>query len=313
MGASLRGLNSSFNLFALPIPQAGGGKIVFASDREGLAQTYLMNADGSGQTRLSDGGGNDDNPRWSPQGSTILFQSDRNDPVNGYNDIYVMNADGSGQTRLTWGDGPFRDEQPIWSPDGTKLAFSSTRDSVVETWQETDEDGGVVQRTAVRTNKEVYVMNADGSNQVRLTDSLGNDDSSSWSPDGSRIIFRRDRERDCCDPNSQIWVMAADGTGQVNLSGNQYGDYSASWSAGGGSKTLPAAAAASAPPSPANQVTINFNNLAGHTVVHDQYLPYVTFSGNGFSAPSNYPYGSDVVAQVCLTLTRARTTRACRA
>ena len=71
--AAIRGLNSSFDFFALPMPQAGVGKIVFASNRDGLTQIYLMNADGSGQTSLSDNSGNDDNPRWSPQGSTILF------------------------------------------------------------------------------------------------------------------------------------------------------------------------------------------------------------------------------------------------
>ena len=358
------------------MPQAGVGKIVFASNRDGLTQIYMMNADGGGQTSLSDNSGNDDNPRWSPQGSTILFQSDRDNPETGNNDIYVMNvgatgrtrlttdpnddsaaswspdgtkiafqslrsgmfyqvysmnvdgsnqvnlsnsgasdgqpswspdgrkiafasdrdhagyasiyvmnADGSGQTRLTWGDAPFRDEQPVWSPDGTRLAFTSTRDSVIESWQETDEEGGVVQRSALRINREVYVMNADGSSQVRLTDSLGNDDSPSWSPDGSQIVFRSDRERDCCDPTSQVWVMSADGTGQVNLSGNAFGDYSASWSVIS-VKAPPSADEASA--SQANSGTINFDNLQSGTVVLDQYRPYATFSTVGFSGGYNY-------------------------
>lgn len=46
-----------------------------------------------------------------------------------------------------------------------------------------------------------------------------------------------------------------------------------------------------------NVVTVNFNNLPPGAVVTNQYLPHLTFSGNGFSAPSNYPYGTDVVTR----------------
>ncbi len=85
-------------------------------------------------------------------------------------------------------------------------------------------------------DKEIYVMNADGSGQMRLTADPGNDDSPFWSPDGSKIVFRSDRLRDCCDPTSQVWMMSADGTGVANLSGNQFGDYASSWTSGGGNQ-----------------------------------------------------------------------------
>ena len=312
--------DTSFDAVVAPIPQAGNSKIVFTSNRDGCTQIYVMNSDGSGLVRLTNNTSNDDNPRWSPNGGKILFQSDRDNSATGYRDIYVMNADGSGQTRLTsdanddsaavWSpngtkiafqsarngvnyqvyvmnadgsgqinisnstanDGQpswspdatriafasdrdqagfssiyvmnangssqtrltlngsgFRDEQPAWSPNGMKLAFTSTRDSVVETWQETDDDGGILTRTAVRSNKEVYVMNADGSAALRLTSTLENDDSPAWSPDATKIIFRSDRERDCCDPSAQVWTMNPDGSSQTLLSGNEFGNYSASW------------------------------------------------------------------------------------
>lgn len=71
-------------------------------------EIYVMNPDGSGQTRLTDNPAYDDDPAWSPDGTKIVFGSDR----DGDGEIYVMNADGSGQTNLTnhlaW------DEYPAW-------------------------------------------------------------------------------------------------------------------------------------------------------------------------------------------------------
>ncbi|HBB98402.1 MAG TPA: hypothetical protein DC054_23720 [Blastocatellia bacterium] len=313
---------SAFNLFAPPIPQPGDSKIVFASNRDGSMQIYVMNGDGSAITRLTSSGANDDYPRWSPNGNKILFQSDRDHPDTGYMDIYVMNSDGSGVTRLTndpnddgmaswspdgskivfqsirngvnyqvysmnadssnqvnlsnnsssegepsWspdgtkivfasdrdhagydsiyvmnGDGSnqhavtfsisnLEDTQPAWSSDGTRIAFVSTRDSTTETWQETDDDGNVITKSKLHINKEVYVMNADGSGQTRLTNDPANDDSPTWSPGGLAILFRSDRERDCCDPTAQIWSMNVDGTNQINLSNDNNGDYAANWRA----------------------------------------------------------------------------------
>ncbi|HBB87134.1 MAG TPA: hypothetical protein DC047_05925 [Blastocatellia bacterium] len=320
--------NYAFDLFLLPVPQAGNSKTVFASNRDGNVQIYSMNTDGSGLARLTINSSNDDHPRWSPNGTKILFQSDRDstppepdNPGPAKQDIYVMNPDGSGQTRLTtnsaddcnaeWspdgskivfqslrngsyfqvysmnadGSGqmnlsnstaadtqpswsangakiafaserdhagvpaiyvmnsngsnqtkltftgePFKDEQPIWSRDALKIAFVSTRDSVIETWQETDDDGNVIQKSALHINKEVYLMNADGSNQVRLTNTLENDDSPSWSPDNTKIIFHSDRERDTSDPTQQLWTMNVDGTNQSLIASNEFRDYSPSWS-----------------------------------------------------------------------------------
>ncbi|MGB9723151.1 MAG: TolB family protein, partial [Chloroflexia bacterium] len=71
---------------------------------------YVMNADGSGVTRLTNHPAGDKHPAWSPDGKKIAFQSER----SGGTDIYVMNADGSGVTRLT--NHPAYDGEPSWSP-----------------------------------------------------------------------------------------------------------------------------------------------------------------------------------------------------
>ncbi|HWN11639.1 MAG TPA: DUF5050 domain-containing protein [Pyrinomonadaceae bacterium] len=354
-----------FDFFAMPAPDAGSSKVVFSSNRDGNAEIYSMSPDGSSLARLTSNDFNDEHPRWSPDGTKILFQSDRDNPETGNADVYAMSTDGSGQTRLTtddtddsaavwspdgskimfqslrngqyyqiyvmnadgtnqlnvsngiaadyqpsWSpDGskiafaserdqagrpniyvmnangsnqtrltftgePFRDEQPAWSRDATTIAFVSTRDSVIETWQETDDEGGILNRSRVLTNKEVYKMNADGSNQIRLTNTLENDDSPYWSPDGTQIIFRSDRERECCDPADQVWLMNGDGINQINLSNNIFGDHGPSWSVN----------VSNAPgeifPDAAQPVTINFDNLAAGTRVTNQYAQ-VKFSAFG--------------------------------
>jgi uncharacterized repeat protein (TIGR01451 family) len=212
-----------------PVWSPDGSKIAFQSFRNGVNnQIYVMNADGSGQVNISNSTANDTQPAWSPDGSRIAFVSDRDQA--GFPSVYVMSANGSGQTRLTSSGTGFLDQQPAWSPDGTKLAFITTRDSTVVTWDEWDSLGNLVVKTKLLINKEVYVMNADGSSQVRLTNIMGNDDSPAWAPDGTKIVFRSDRDRNCCDPYEQVWAMNADGSNQVNLSNNNSGDYCPSWS-----------------------------------------------------------------------------------
>ncbi len=205
-----------------------GSRIVFQSFRNGnFYQVYVMNADGSGQVNLTNTAASDGDPSWSPDGTRIAFASDRDHA--GFKSLYVMNSNGSNQQRLTLSAANANDMQPVWSPDGSKIAFTSTRDSTTETWTETDDDGNVITKSKVHINKEVYVMNSDGSGQTRLTNTLENDDSPAWSGDGTRIVFRSERERDCCDPSAQVWMMNSDGSGQLNLSNNGWGDYAPNW------------------------------------------------------------------------------------
>jgi len=90
-----------------------GGKIAFASQRDGNYEVYTMNADGSGTIRLTTNAAADYEPTWSPDGSRIAFESGRDGVPNW--EIYVMNADGTGQRNLTNNPTPSRD--PAWSPE----------------------------------------------------------------------------------------------------------------------------------------------------------------------------------------------------
>ncbi|MFQ5879392.1 MAG: TolB family protein, partial [Dehalococcoidia bacterium] len=129
-----------------------GGRIAFHSNRDGNWEIYVMNPDGSNQTRLTNSAVTEAFASWSPAGTRIAFHSNRNDNW----DIYVMNANGSNQVRLT--TDPAVDNNPTWSPDGTQIAFHTNRDG----------------------NWEVYAMNPDGSNQTNLTNSPGVDAWPQW-------------------------------------------------------------------------------------------------------------------------------------
>jgi TolB protein len=83
-------------------------QIVFASSRDGNGEIYMINADGSGLTRLTNNPATDLYPAWSTDRKQIAFMSDR----DGNSEIYIMNADGTGVTRLT--DNPARDRFPDW-------------------------------------------------------------------------------------------------------------------------------------------------------------------------------------------------------
>jgi len=87
----------------------GEGKIAFLSERDGNLEIYVMKADGSNQTRITNNPAGDLDPCFSPDGTKIAFASERD---GGLGEIYVMKADGSNQTRLT--NNSAEDGAPSW-------------------------------------------------------------------------------------------------------------------------------------------------------------------------------------------------------
>ena len=153
-------------------------------------EIWVMNADGTDQTRLTTLQGISRGPLWSPDGTRIAFTSNR-DNSDGNPDLWVMSTDGTDQTRLTNGAIP---EGLSWSPDGTRIAFTPGHPSTFI--------------------GEIWVVNADGTDLTRLTGNLGPGVGSqpAWSPDGTKIAFAGVHDAD-----EEIYVMNADGTDQTTL------------------------------------------------------------------------------------------------
>ena len=202
--------------------EPSGGSIVFHSDRDGDYEIYAVNADGSGTAvPLTNNSAWDGDARRSPDGTKIVFTSNRHEGQSAGTDIYVMNSDGTGPERLTFTPNVRRSAHPSWSPDGQRIVFSSQL-------------GG----TDCNAD-EIYVMDADGSNLMALTDNEDDyecdnglpdywDRYPSWSPDGGQIIFASERSGD-----RGIYVMNSDGTGQTKLFSGDIYYVAPSWSPDG--------------------------------------------------------------------------------
>jgi hypothetical protein len=133
-----------------------GNRIAFFNGGPGVAGVYVINADGTGLRRVTNGA-QDRHPTWSPDGGRIAFTRQDGTFIR----LFVVNADGSGLVGVTNG---VHVQDPEWSPDGSRFTFS---------------DGG-----------RVYVVNADGSGLTLLTaGETASARSPTWSPDGSLIAF----------------------------------------------------------------------------------------------------------------------------
>lgn len=173
---------------------------------------WLVDVNGGDERRLlpAEDGQLDQPGSWAPDGRTIAFTRCRDVPpgelgfIENTCAVHTVSPDGSGLRKLA-----DRSSQPAFSPDGRSIAFVSDRDEHGEHAVGSDE---------VQFANDLYVMDADGGAQRRLTESESLDEGTpSWSPDGSRIAFAREGPARFVE---QLMVVDADGTHQRVLVGD---------------------------------------------------------------------------------------------
>jgi Tol biopolymer transport system component len=223
-----------------PACSPDGTRIAYVSDQQDNYEIYVMNANGSGQTNLTNHPAVDTDPAWSPDGARLAFVSDRTDS----DEIFVMKTDGSNLRQLI--DLPEPSRPPAWSPDGRRMAFAAETPYFDQVFVMNVDGSGLIQLTHNQANSispawspdgskiafvveqggdfEIYVMNADGSNPVNLTNSPDWEGSPTWSPDGMKIAFETFRI-----DNWDVYIMNADGSDQTRLTKNQGYDGNPDW------------------------------------------------------------------------------------
>lgn len=211
--------------------------IAFVSTRHDPAanlfasQIYLMNGDGTNVRRITDNKYADNFPALSPDGSKIVFDSNRlrteAEPIN-TSHLFLMNTDGTGQTLLALGS------SATWSSDGKKIAFHA---SASGTGRPTKPFPG-----AATIDSDIFVLNvndvlkktAPPRNITNSPEAI--DEDPDWSPNGRKIIFTSHLVADdkLDSATAEIYVIKPNGKGQrTRLTNNSEEERAPAWSPDG--------------------------------------------------------------------------------
>lgn len=215
---------------------ADGSKLIFQSEREAdnpFYQIYLMDLETGDTERLSTGTGKTTCAWVHPDNSKVMFASTHLDPsakakqeeefaerekggrryswsFDEHYDIFEQSLDGSGEmVNLTNIEG--YDAEGSYSPDGKEILFASNRHAYSEPL--TADQQAHLEKDA-SFFMDLYIMNADGTDVRRLTDTPGYDGGPFFSADGEKIVWRRFAED---GHSAEIYIMNRDGSGERRI------------------------------------------------------------------------------------------------
>ena len=233
-GTELAQLTQTGGLTSRPNWSPDGRRIAFSAFASGSYQIFVADSDGSNPQQLTNSPATDWEAWWSPDGQQLVFASTR----TGQSEIYTMLADGSEQRII--GDQSGFLCYPAWSPDGSQIIFTSGSDIVTMNLDDPKGSRAVISSgrdpsfspdgtriTFARWVGEafdVFVADADGSNELRLTTNPAPDWNPVFSPDGAKIAFASYR-----DANWEIYTIRIDGTDLQRITDNPASDYLPAW------------------------------------------------------------------------------------
>ncbi|NKB33284.1 MAG: hypothetical protein GKR91_09310 [Pseudomonadales bacterium] len=174
---------------------------------DGGARVATINVDGSGFQELTPDSQNDAFPSWNPDGTKFVYRT-----FDGTNTgLRLYDMDSGEISVLTTGYDVF----PLWSPRGDKIMFSRL----------------------LGENYEIYTINPEGDDLIRLTNAVGNDSHQAWSPDGEFIVYAGSHQgfkdeasySDAPQPYGEIYVMRHDGSDLKQLTDNQWEEGTPVW------------------------------------------------------------------------------------
>ena len=205
-GSDMRQLTTGDAEDDTPAWSPDGTKIAFVSIRDGVSQVFVMNADGTGARQLTTGKAENIHPTWSPDSERILFDT-----------TYFARAtaadgrDVPSDNKVIGEQIDKKMELATIRPDGTELNRITTGGGF--TYASFSPDGKWILHRRVRgALSQIFVMNADGSNDHKVSGDRTLDGWPSWSADGKRIVFSR-RVKGAF----QLFVMNRDGSGVHQL------------------------------------------------------------------------------------------------
>jgi len=219
-----------------------GESIVYAQfARENVYDIYEITLDGQA-TQLTDGLGVLTAPEISPDGTQIAFTHWT--PTSDHA-IWVMDRDGSNPRQVTpsgW--------DPTWSPNGDEILFASDHNGTIQMYTVNIYDGSprqvnemtnlrgrtdwstrgkMVTYSGTSWNRELYLMNEDGTNVHQITPAGGNSQGPSFSPDGYWVTFTAYFDHYGDDHGCEIYIMRTDGSDLRRLTDNDYCDWQPRW------------------------------------------------------------------------------------